>query len=264
MSHSVSSSTVVITSTTEGQIKHDLALIRVLSRRSSGSRRKLDANQEIGMEPRIHSILIEGSILYTTSREEEGTLLQISGNNRSIDSVLRKGSGGLLIRRAIGTDLIKGRSLSVLVLIVRPITIPCGNLCHTLRVRCRHLPSWDQLHPHSVDLNLIEETREIRILGNLGQDTCHLEPHATSELVFRHTDSNISAIFQAEPRNVALLLSTGKIHHGGTTCAAKTSTPVPSVGTTSRATIPTICHLGVEEDHKRSRLKSPNYSTVER
>lgn len=239
-----SRNTVVVASATEREVKGYLSLIGEGGRRAFNSRRNLNTDQEGRMEKaKMRTLVVRLSYAYCTGGEVSCTLLHIGGDDRRVDTVLGKGGGGLLVRRAIRTDLLESRVVISPIANISAVTIPSSHLGHARVVICRHLPSRDQLNFDSVDLHLVKQTSEVLILGDLTQDRGHLQNRSTGKCTRSNLDGNFSPILQAETRQVALLRHHGKVHHRRTTSTTEAGTPVPSVGTTSRATVTTVCHF---------------------
>lgn len=243
MNHSRSNNTVIITSAAERKVKHNFNLIRINSTSLRRGGRDLDAYQEDRMEKVVLAVLPRDQILYGTGGNERCALLQVSGNNRRVNTVLGEGSSSLLIRRPVRTDLLISRGLRFSSISLDTITIPRSDLSHTLIIIDTNLVGWYQLKPNSVDLHFIKQAREVRVLGNLPQNFNHVQEGTTSSFTSTHRKLKISAILQAEPRQISLLKSSGKVRHSRTTGAVETRTPVPSVGTGSGTTVTTVGHF---------------------
>lgn len=240
MNHSVSS-TIIITSTAEHEIERNLQFI-IKRSLSSSSDRKLNTYQESRHKRfRVHAFnRIRSHRRYLTSRTINSSLRQIGSIYRRCDGILSKGRRRLFIRGTIRTNLVISGSISTQAF--NTISVPRSNLCHTLSITGGDLPSGYQLKTHSRQTKLVKQARQVRILRNLRKNSRHGKRSRPSSVAWDQSYTNVSAVLQTELRKVALLLHSGKLSR--TTNTVETRTPIPSVGTSSRATITTVNHSG--------------------
>lgn len=232
---------ILVTSTAERQVERKLELVLVDSRGASNVINKLNTVQESGVESLSKHRLCVVSLTQLQRGAVQTTLLYICSDNGGSILVLGKGSASSLVGRTISTNVVIRRG-SPIVRDAGPIPSVCRH--NTFIVVDRRLPERHNLHANSINLHLVKQLRNGIVLRNSRKHTHSSQIACSSALANRNNQLSTNTIFQAESSKIPLTGHAGKLQRRRTTSATETRTPVPSVGTTSRATIPTIDHLG--------------------
>lgn len=232
---------IFITSTTEGQVERKLELVLVNSRSASNVINKLNTIQESGVKSLSKHRLYIVSLTQLQRGAVQTTLLYVrSGNGGSI-LVLGKGSASSLVGRTISTNVVI-RWSSPIIRDTGPIPSVCRH--NTFIVVDRRLPERHDLHTNSINLHLVKQLSNGIVLRNSRKHAHSSQIACSSALADRNDQLSSNTIFQAESSKIPLTGHAGKLQRRRTTSATETRTPVPSVGTTSRATITTVNHSG--------------------
>ncbi len=154
---------ILIASTTEGQVERKLELVLVNSRSARNSRWKIKAVHESGVKSLRKDRLRVSTLTQLQRRAIKTTLLYVCSDNSGGILILGKGSASSLVGRTITTNVIDRRG-SPIVRDTGPI--PSVNSHDTIILIDRCLPERHNLHANSINLHLVKKPSNSVILRN--------------------------------------------------------------------------------------------------